>query len=101
MTGTGLLPFQLARRTDPVTSKRAAHQADDLRARHRRLIVEAIRAAGRPLAAEEVADRVPEMDKVQVAKRWKDLESEGLVRRTEERHQNRSGRAAFRYEVKR
>ena len=90
----------LARNTDPSTSHAAALAAGGLRDIHHAAIIRTLDAAGRPLAAEEVADIVESIDKVQVAKRWSELEEAGVVIKTEDQYLNRSGRRAFRYALK-
>jgi len=95
------LPFnsdRLARSSDPATSKAAAGSAKKMRGAHFSLILTALEDG--PGSAEEVSVRTGgTVDRVQVAKRWKELEDAGLVRRLEETARNRNGRQAHRYEL--
>lgn len=89
-------PHTLARREDPTTSQEAAHAAAGVRSEHARAILAALRTAGRPLAAEEIADRTG-LSSVQVCRRFRELEDAGEVTPTDELHRNRSGRSARRF----
>ena len=99
MTTQSLLPFTMrVRRTDPDTSRAAAQQSESLAKRHARIILEVMRQAGRPLAAEQIANRT-DLDSVQVTRRFAEMEREELIRRTEMRHVNRRGRPTVKWEV--
>lgn len=87
------------RRTDPITSKEAGRSADKFRSEHHAAILRALSEAGVPLAAEQIADRTP-LDYVAVGKRTIELLRGGKIERTAERHINRSGRGAFRYQLR-
>lgn len=88
-------PERLARRDDPATSQEAAQRVGELRGRHFTAILGAL-VHGVALAVEEIEDRT-ELTAWQIGRRMKELEEAGLVRRTGERHVNRSGRSAFRW----
>lgn len=107
MTDLPLLDFNPAahaRRGDPDTSHEAARSHEGQHARHCTAILRVLRAHG-ALAAEEIArigamsslcpDWPFELDKVAICKRFRDLESAGLIVRTTERYRNASGRWAF------
>lgn len=86
------------RRDDPDTSRDAAvTAAGTVRARHQALIVSVLKSVGRPLAAEEIADRGGFESHVPVNRRLPELVRDGLVERTDEKHRNRSGSEAYRY----
>ena len=86
------------RRSDPATSKEAGRSASKFSAQHHAEILKALADAGRPLAAEEIADRTA-LDYVAVGKRTIELLRDGKIERTAEQHTNRSGRKAFRYRL--
>jgi hypothetical protein len=95
-----MLPFDpkaLARTTDPDTSHEAAMSAKELRGIHHGKIM-AVFNPGVRLASEQVSDRI-DLTHAQVWRRMNELEKAGLLRRTDEKHKNRSGRMAYRYEV--
>lgn len=97
---SNLLPFDpkaLARREDPQTSHDAAASAKELRAKHHCIILGAYEP-GLRLASQQVADRVP-LTHDQVWRRMNELERANLLVRTTEKHTNRSGRTAYRYEL--
>lgn len=101
MTQLDLLSFdsrKLARRTDPATSKDAAARARFVRSRHHELILAAMQRAGRPMAAEEVADAIG-LDMVAVCRRFSEMVAAGLIERTNEVHVNRSRRNAFKHRL--
>jgi hypothetical protein len=93
------------RPSDPETSHEAAREAGQMAARHHKFILGALKAAKRPLAAEEIGDVTFELacdygwelNHVQVGKRLCELERAGLIVKTAEKHKNRSGRHGFRY----
>lgn len=87
------------RPTDPKTSRDAGRAAHSFTADHHRSIIDAMARIGKPLAAEEVAD-LTTLDKVQVCKRFAEMERKSLIERTTDRYLNRSGRHAFRYRIK-
>ncbi len=84
------------RRTDPVTSSHAGRAAVSLAKRHHDVILMVLRCNARPMAAEEISARCF-IDHVAINRRLIEMERGGLVRKTTERHRNRSGRQAFRY----
>ncbi len=95
---------QSTRRNDPMTSHEAAMSAAGLASKHHAIILAVLKAADRPMAAEEIAQFSrdcppfpPILDKVLVGRRMCELERAGLIVKTTERHVNRSGRGAFRY----
>lgn len=95
----GLLPFdpkKLARTQDPGTSHEAAASSKELRSRHHKIILEVF-GPGSRLASEQVADRAG-LTHWQVTRRMNELERAGRLEKTEEKHVNRSGRKANRYE---
>lgn len=87
-----------ARRTDPDTSKAAAESVQTAASRHEAAILAELAVSSVPLAAEQLADRLG-LDHVQVNRRLPDLEHAGVARKTDERHQNRSGRWAVKWEA--
>jgi DNA-binding HxlR family transcriptional regulator len=87
------------RRSDPETSRDAAREARELAARHHALIIQVLKSTGRSMAAEEIADDSGVLDKVLVGRRLCELERANLIRKTTERHKNRSGRHGFKYEL--
>ena len=89
---------RLARSSDVDTSHAAAENSEDLRRNHFRAICNALQQG--PGTAEEVSDRIGgALDRVQVAKRWKEMVAAGLVVRTEDKGRNSTGRQAYRYEL--
>jgi predicted ArsR family transcriptional regulator len=97
----GYLPFgaPYSRTTDPVTSKLAAFEAASLKSRHERAILGVLHSSARPLAAEEIGDRI-RMSSVQVCRRLAGLERAELVARTEDLHVNRTGRKAAKWRAR-
>lgn len=93
-------PHKAVRTLDSVTSHEAAYSAESVAGRHHAKILEILRQAGVPLAAEQIGDGAPEIDKVAVGKRMVELERGGLVERTELRYVNRSGRGALKWRLK-
>lgn len=92
---------RMYRRTDPPTSPEAAIKTvvRNVKSDHHALILSALKRAGRPMAAEEIADATPIGDHVAVNRRLPELVREGLIERTTERHKNRSGSSAYRYRM--
>lgn len=98
------------RASDPITSRDAGRSAHRFSAEHHQIILSVLRHAGRPLAAEQIADAIGFgfqrgkyslcLDYVAVGKRANELIEAGLVERTAEQHTNRSGRKAFRLRIK-
>lgn len=99
MTYTNLFEYSRARATDPATSKEAGSLARRLAQADQRSIVRALTEAGRAMAAEEISDHLGWGDHVRVNRRLSELTDQSAIERTDERHQNRSGRHAFRYRV--
>ncbi len=62
-------------------------------------VLSVLHVAGRPMAAEEVADVLGGISHHTITPRLSDLEQLGLVVRTDERHQNRSGKSAVRFRI--
>ena len=100
------------RKSDPETSRAAAERA--LIAGDEADIYACLRLSGVPLAAEEISDRLGWQDHgghVRVNRRlsrmcdcvtdeYGALLRTALIERTEEKHVNRSGRAAFKYKIR-
>lgn len=87
------------RRSDPATSKEAGDHARSFIHKQHAEILAVMRAAGRPMAAEEIGD-VMGCDHVAINRRLPELERAEAIERTAERHKNRSGREAVRYRVR-
>lgn len=83
----------LSRRTDPVTSKRAAESMVIGASKQREAVYWAILQAGRPITADEISVRCG-LSKVQVCRRLPELEREGRAVPTDETRPTPSGRAA-------
>jgi len=86
----------LARTNDPVTS----HEAGDSMARSipaQQKAIMNVMSDGKRRAAEEIEDVLG----YPVWRRLSELVSSGLLERTDEKHTNKSGRKAFRYEKRR
>ena len=100
MTG-GYLPFgaPYSRTDDPVTSKLAAFEVAGLKRKHERAILAVLQGSPRPLAAEQIGDRIG-LAMVQVCRRLKDLERASVAEPTEELHTNRSGRKAVKWRAR-
>lgn len=84
-------PHTLARASDPLTSLMAAGRVNELAQRHYELVLKAMREAGRPLGAEEVAGQC-ELDAYQVRKRLPELKAQGLVELADGTRRTASGR---------
>lgn len=100
MTYADLFDYSRARATDPATSKEAGSLARSLAQADQRSIVRALTEAGRAMAAEEISDHLGWGDHVRCNRRLSELVDLAEIERTDERHQNRSGRHAFRYRIK-
>tara|TARA_R100001143_G_scaffold62702_1_gene66745 strand:+ start:1599 stop:1925 length:327 start_codon:yes stop_codon:yes gene_type:complete len=88
-------PRLAARRDDVNTSHAAAESMIGAAQRHHRLILNVMRIGGL-WSAQEIADATS-IDYVAVGKRMCELRRNGSVRRTDEKHRNRSGREAYKY----
>lgn len=86
-----------SRRRDPATSHESANHAAKFAGKHCADIVATLRAAGRAMACEEIADALGWASHVTANRRMSECVDAGLIARTEERHTNRSGRQAFKY----
>ena len=83
----------LARTNDPVTSHEAGDSmARSIPAQHKAIMN--VMSDGKRRAAEEIEDVLG----YPVWRRLSELVSSGLLARTDEKHTNKSGRKAFRYE---
>lgn len=87
----------LARATDPVTSHWAADSMQTVAGMQCRRIMKVLRASTCPMAAEQIADVLPDMDHVAVNRRLADLARLGHVIKTEQLHRNRSRRRAHKF----
>lgn len=101
-------------RCDPETSREAGERALSFSATDEADIYACLRLSGVPLAAEEISDRLGWQDHgghVRVNRRlarmcdcvtdeYGALIRAALIERTEVKHVNRSGRAAFKYRVR-
>ncbi len=85
------------RRTDPVTSREAGNAARKFIKGDHAEILRALRR--RPMACEEISDFLGWNDHVRANRRMSEMERDGTIARTVERHTNRSGRQAFRYRL--
>ena len=83
---------------DPDTSKEAGKAATFAKGDCAD-ILKVMKIADTPLAGEEIADRLRWGNHVRVMRRTSELVDAGLIRRTDQRYINRSGRSAFKYEV--
>ena len=68
--------------------------------RMRTKVLAVVASAGRPMAAEEIADALGGISHHTVTPRLSELEKAGLIARTDERHTNRSGKRAVRFAIK-
>lgn len=84
-------PLPRARRSDPSTSHEAAAMATGLAAQHQQRVLHAMRAAGEPVGAEQIAERTG-MDAYQVRKRLVELQRAGLIALTGAERPTKSGR---------
>lgn len=104
MTLTGLPLFDLpprSRRDDPSTSHDAAQHAGVFVTQHHRAILQAMRAAGRPMAAKEIADAVGWPSHHAANRRTAELERAGLIEIAPgDFYTNPSGRKARRYRLR-
>ena len=90
-----------SRITDPKTSHDAARHAEKFLNSHHEAILAVMRASQAPMAAEQIADACGWSSHVQANRRMSELCDRGLIESTEERHVNRSGRKAVRYQLSR
>lgn len=76
--------------TEPTTSRDAAQSIDagTLRA----IVIDALERFG-PMTADECAERL-QMDRLSIRPRFTELKEMGMVRETDQRHRNKSGRMA-------
>jgi predicted ArsR family transcriptional regulator len=88
-------PGLAARRDDVDTSHAAAGSMIDTARQHHLLILDVMRIGGL-WSAQEIADATS-IDYVAVGKRMCELRRKRFVYRTDEKHRNRSGRAAYKY----
>lgn len=88
------------RRNDPATSREAGERATEFIDGDHADILKALRQLAVPLAAEQISDHLKWSDHVRVNRRLKELERADRIERTEQRHTNRSGRSAFKYQLK-
>lgn len=83
------------RKTCPDTSEAAAIAvARPASGDHIRLVIEALERSDAPLTAEQLADRIPQLDRYQVMKRLSDLRNWGQIVDSGRRLKNASGRSA-------
>ena len=85
-------PRKLRRRTDPKTSDAAASSAKELRAKHHKIIIGALRESG-DMTSEQISDIVS-LDYWAVARRMRELCDANLIVETGQVRRNRSGRQA-------
>ena len=88
-----------SRRNDPDTSHAAGDEAASFINAHHRVILDALRGSAEPLAAEQIADAGGLKSHIAVNRRLSELVDRNLIRPTEERHVNRSGRKAVKYRL--
>lgn len=81
----------MARRSDPMTSKKAAEQAKDLMARHHMMIVKALTDFG-PMGKDGIASKLRGLDGVAVCRRLTELHRAGCIRETGRTVKSASGR---------
>ena len=88
-------PRLYARASDPDTSRAAAETTEEIIARHVGAILRALRRDPHTgLTAELIGDAIG-LTNVQVCRRLAAMELTGLIRRTDERKRQRSGRRAI------
>lgn len=90
-----------ARRTDPATSHAAAESVVDITQSIQWQVMGVLIDADKPLAVEQIVDRMPHLEKDQVWRRVSDLKNKGWVEDSGELHGNRNGRSATRWRVTR
>ena len=89
-----MTPERNARTTDPLSSHEAAARVAEFSAAINDRIIATLKAHG-PLAAEQIADTIGDLDMVQIGRRTSDLKRDGLIEvAVELGHTNRSGRRA-------
>ncbi len=88
-------PRLSSRRDDVDTSHAAAESMTNTAQRYHSMILNVMRRGGL-WSAQEIADTTT-IDYVAVGKRMCELRRKGFVRRTDEKHRNRSGRLAYKY----
>ena len=93
---TDLEDLPLFRRTDPVTSRLAAAEAQSFRGEHHRAIIAALRAA--PGGASAIAERCG-LVAHQVGKRLHELAKAGLIEETGRLVESASGRREREWQV--
>ncbi len=89
---------KLHRRRGPDTSIAAAEAAEPVVTGDQLKILGCLSFMGRPMAAEQIAYHTT-LDKVAINRRFGEMVDKNLIRRTDLRHQNRSGRWAAKYEI--
>jgi hypothetical protein len=92
-------PFELARKTDPETSKEAAKRAaKELVARHHKQILEVLQQSG-PGGKDFIASRCG-LSGVQVARRMAELAAMGFVRPSGKKATSTAGRPETEWEIR-
>ncbi len=84
---------------DPSTSKEAAASAEPSAKSIAQKVLQVVVDAGRPLAVEEIVDRLPDHGHYQVARRVSDLHNAGKIEPSTLVHHNRNGRKAIMWRV--
>lgn len=97
----GLFERTHARVQDPQTSKEAARSMAATAEDQKRAIYWTLLRAGIPLTAEQIADQIEGLDKVQVGRRMSDLVRDGHVEPADQNGTTGTGRRATRYRLRR
>lgn len=82
---------QLARRSDPETSRQAAERVKEFAAGHHKLILDCLKEHG-PLSPDQIATKI-RLDKFQICRRLPELQRAGLAQPNGETRRSASGRA--------
>ncbi len=84
---------------DPSTSKEAAASAETSAKSIAETVLRKLVEVGRPMAVEEIVERLPDHGHYQVARRVSDLKKAGKIEPSTLTHRNRNGRKATMWRV--